>query len=173
VLDCGSGTGSTGILAAKKAGPGGYVVLFDLSDAMLDEARRKVVDAGVQDWVDYRVGDLVHLPYDDNSFDVVLSTYSLCPVYDPVAGALEMYRVSRPGGKIGIAHSTEPTNPIVRWLADAVERLAWHFPSISMGCRAVSVLHALTDAGGEIVFSDRIGVPLWPFQVFVVQKPVA
>ena len=173
VLDCGSGTGSTGILAAGKAGPEGHVVLFDLSDAMLDEARRKVIEAGLQERVEYRVGDLVHLPCDDDSFDVVLSTYSLCPVYDPVAGALEMYRVAKPGGRIGIAHSTEPTNPVVRWLADRVENLAWRFPSLSMGCRSVDVLPALTGAGGEILFSRVIGVPLWPFHVFAIRKPAA
>ena len=83
-----------------------------------------------------------------------------------------MYRVARPGGRVGIAHSTEPANPVVRWLADRVESVAWRFPSLSMGCRAVSVRHALIDAGGEIVFSQRIGVPLWPFLVFVVKKPV-
>ena len=172
VLDCGSGTGSTGILAAEKTGPDGDVELFDLSDAMLATARRKVEELGLQDRITYRDGDLVHLPYDDDSFDVVLSTYSLCPVYDPVAGALEMYRVARAGGRVGIAHSTEPANPVARWLADRVESVAWRFPSLSMGCRAVSVRHALIDAGGEIVFSQRIGVPLWPFLVFVVKKPV-
>ena len=171
VLDCGSGTGSTGILAAGKAGPDGHVVLFDLSDAMLDEARRKVVEAQLQERVEYSAGDLVHLPFEDDSFDVVLSTYSLCPVYDPAAGALEMYRVAKPGGMIGIAHSTEPTNPVVRWLADRIEDLAWRFPWLSMGCRSVDVLPALKSAGGEVLFSKRIGVPLWPFHVFVVRKP--
>lgn len=171
VLDCGAGTGATGILAAKKNGSDGRVVLFDLSDAMLDVARRKVAEEGLQDRVDYRVGDLVHLPYADDSFDVVLSTYSLCPVYDPAAGALEMYRVAKPGGRIGIAHSTEPANPVVRWLADAVERVAWRLPSLSMGCRSVEVLPVLESAGGRVLFSKVIGVPLWPFHVFVIQKP--
>jgi ubiquinone/menaquinone biosynthesis C-methylase UbiE len=171
VLDCGSGTGTTGILAAKKAGPQGQVTLFDLSDAMLAVARHKVVEAQLQDRVAFRTGDLVHLPFDDGRFDVVLSTYSLCPVYDPAKGALELYRVTRPGGKVGVAHSSEPRNPVAKWLADRVEGWAWRFPWLSMGCRSVDVLPALRAAGAKVLFERRIGVPLWPFLVFVVEKP--
>ncbi len=171
VLDCGCGTGTTGILAARKVGPQGKVTLFDLSDAMLEVARRKVVEAGVEDRVEFKTGDMVQLPFADGEFDVVLSTYSMCPLYDPAKGALELYRVVRPGGRIGIAHSTEPKDAFVKWLADRVEDWAWRFPSLSMGCRAVDVLPALKRAGATVVFERRIGVPLWPFVVFVVEKP--
>lgn len=171
VLDCGSGTGSTGILAAKKTGPQGRVTMFDLSNAMLDVARKKVTAENLQDRITFQTGDMTHLPFDDNTFDVVLSTYSLCPLYDPVKGALEMYRVVKPGGKIGCAHSTEPQNKFVKLLADKVENVAWHFHWLSMGCRSVSVLPAVLKAGGKVIFSKNIGVPLWPFFVFVVEKP--
>lgn len=170
VLDCGAGTGTAGIMAAKKAGATGKVTMFDLSDAMLAVAREKVIQEGLQDRVSFLTGDMVRLPFADDRFDVVLSTYSLCPLYDPELGALELYRVTRPGGKIAVAHSTEPHNPAVRWLADRIEDLAWHFPWLSMGCRAVSVLPVLQGAGGKVVFSKAIGVPLWPFLVFVFEK---
>jgi len=171
VLDCGAGTGSTGLLAADKVGPEGQVVLFDMNEKMLAVARAKAVRLGLQKRVETRVGDLLHLPFDDNSFDVVLSTYSLCPVYDPVQGARELFRVTRPGGRIGVAHSTDPQRKWVKWLADRVENLAWHFPAISLGCRSVSVLPALESLGGKTLFRKQIGVPLWPFLVFVVEKP--
>jgi ubiquinone/menaquinone biosynthesis C-methylase UbiE len=173
VLDCGSGTGRTGILAAHKVGDHGHVTLFDLSADMLAVAREKVMAAGVQDIVDMQSGDLQQLPFADNDFDVVLSTYSLCPVADPALGARELYRVTRPGGMIGIAHSTHPRNPLVRWLADRVENIAWHLPWLSMGCRAVHVRQALAAAGGKIRFEQHIGVPLWPFLVLIVEKPLA
>jgi len=171
VLDCGSGTGTTGILAAKKAGAQGKVTFFDLSDAMLAVARQKVAEAGLQDRVTFQTGDMVHLPFEDGCFDVVLSTYSLCPVYDPAKGALELYRVTKPGGMLGVAHSADPVNPVARWLADRVEGWAWRFPWLSMGCRSVEVLPVLRAAGAEVVFERRIGVPLWPFFVFIVRKP--
>jgi ubiquinone/menaquinone biosynthesis C-methylase UbiE len=171
VLDCGAGTGTTGILAAKRVGATGRVTMFDLSDSMLAVAREKVTREGLDNRVTFRTGDLIHLPFADGQFDVVLSTYSLCPVGDPADGALELYRVTRPGGRLGIAHSTEPGNPILRWLGDRVERIAWRFPWLSMGCRAVEVLPALEQAGAQVVFKKTLGVPLWPFLVFVVEKP--
>ncbi len=169
VLDCGAGTGSTGILAAQKTGPNGRVTLFDLSPQMLDVARDKLAESDVP--VDFLTGDMTRLPFDDHTFDVVLSSYSLCPLFDPAQGALEMYRVTRPGGKIGVAHSTEPSRRWVRALADRVENVVWRLPWLSMGCRAVSVWPTLEAAGARLLFERRIGVPLWPFQVFVVQKP--
>ena len=172
VLDCGAGTGTTGIMAAKKVGKSGKVTLFDLSEDMLSVARAKVIQENLQERVTYQTGDMIHLPFDDNSFDVVLSTYSLCPLYDPVTGALELYRVTKPGGRLGVSHSTEPKNVIVKYIADRVEDVAWHFPWLSMGCRSVDVLSALLSAGGKILLSKHIGVPLWPFQVFIIEKPV-
>ena len=171
VLDCGSGTGSTGILAAKKTGPEGSVTMFDLSDAMLEVARQKVTAENLQNRITFKTGDMTHLPFDDNTFNVVLSTYSLCPLYDPEKGTLEMYRVAKPGGKIACAHSSEPQNKILKFLGDKIENAAWHFHWLSMGCRSVSVLPALQKAGGKVIFSKHIGVPLWPFFVFVVEKP--
>lgn len=171
ILDCGSGTGATGILAAKKAGPRGRVTMFDLSDAMLEVAREKVIQEGLQNRVTFQVGDMVNLPFESNKFDVVLSTYSLCPLYDPQQGVLELYRVVKPGGRVAVAHSTEARNPLVRWLGERVENWAWRLPWLSMGCRPVDVISALENAGGRVLISRHIGVPLWPFLVLVVEKP--
>ena len=172
VLDCGSGTGSTALLAARAAGSAGQITLFDLSSDMLEIAKEKLRQAGVAENADYLTGDMEKLPFGDNTFDVVLSTYSLCPLYDPSKGALELLRVVKPGGKIGVAHSTDPSNPLTRLIGGWIEDVAWKIPSLSMGCRSVNVLPVLVQAGGNVLMEKRIGVPFWPFIVFVIQKPL-
>ncbi len=171
VLDAGSGTGSTGILAARKAGASGSITFFDLSDAMVAVAREKTGREQLEADIRFATGDMCHLPFPDNRFDVALSTYSLCPLYDPAKGTLELYRVVKPGGRIGIAHSTDPTSPAVQWLADRVEDMAWKIPSLSMGCRAVDVLPAIKQTDARLVLDTKIGIPLWPFRVLIVEKP--
>lgn len=171
VLDCGAGTGSTALLASKEAGPGGSVTLFDLSKNMLDVARERLSRRPGSSRRQVVIGDIHKLPFADNTFDAVLSTYSMCPLFDPALGARELYRVARPGGRIGIAHSTEPGNAVIKWLADKVEAVVWRLPMVSLGCRSVTVLPALREAGGRVIYQRRIGIPLWPFLVTVVLKP--
>lgn len=171
VLDAGAGTGSTGIAAALRSGLSGHVTLFDFSDDMLDVARQKARASNVEPRLDFATGDLLALPFVDAQFDVVLSTYSICPLFNPENGAMELYRVLKPGGLLGVAHSASPKGRVMHWLAERLEDVIWRFPGISMGCRAVSVLPALKRAGAELIFERQLGVPLYPFLVIVVRKP--
>jgi len=173
VLDAGGGTGLTTVLAADAVGPTGSAVLLDLSDGMLEVAAERLAAAGLQGRVSIETGDILHMRFPDGRFDVVLSTYSVCPLTDPAEGVREMYRVLRPGGLLGVAHSSEPSNPVVRRLADRVEDVVWRWPQLSLGCRSVSVLPHLLGWGAELVLERRIGIPLWPFHVFVVEKPLS
>lgn len=171
VLDAGGGTGLTSIMAAKKIGPKGKVVVFDMSTGMLKQAKAKAHREGLKDRMSFKTGDILKLPFKDGSFDAVLSTYSLCPLYDPKRGALELYRVVKPGGRFAAAHSTEANNAIVRWLAHRFEGLIWHFPQLTLGCRPISVLPTLKKARAKVLFEHRIGIALHNFHIFVVQKP--
>ena len=171
VLDCGAGTGSTGLLAAHRVGESAKVVLLDQCEGMLAVAKARAAQAQVLDRVAIIEGDMLGLPFADNRFDVVLSTYSMCPVYDPVKALAEVFRVTKPGGRIGIAHSSAPGSPILKWFADGIENIVWHLPSISLGCRTVDLLPALDQLACKIIFKQLIGVPLWPFLVIVAEKP--
>ena len=155
VLDAGGGTGTAALLAAKKVGRHVHVFVFGLSDRM-----------------SFQSGDMLKLPYEDASFDAVLSTYSLCPVVDPERTALELYRVVKPGGRLAVAHSGEPDNQLTRWLAHRLEDAIWRFPQLTLGCRPVVALPALKRAGAKVLFHTKIGIPLYPFEVFVVKKPL-
>jgi len=171
VLDAGGGTGSTALLAARAVGPNGRVTVLDQSEGMLAVARKRMRAEGLADRTSFHVGDINQPPFPPNTFDVVLSTYSMCPLTDPSEGAEALYALVRPGGVFGAAHSAEPRGRVVRWVAERVEDLAWRIPALSMGCRAVSVLPHLRSVGARVELDRHIGVPLWPFDVFVVRKP--
>jgi ubiquinone/menaquinone biosynthesis C-methylase UbiE len=173
ILDAGGGTGASGLLAIRRAGPRGRVVVLDQSSGMLASARRRARAAGVRQRVSLVAGDIQTPPFRGPVFDVVLSTYSMCPLVEPSKAAEALYRLVRPGGKLGIAHSVEPGGRFSRWLGARVEALAWRWPGLSMGCRAVAVLPHLRKLGAVVEFDRRLGIPLWPFRVFVVRKPTS
>lgn len=171
VIDAGAGTGTTALMAAQKAGKDGTVTLYDFSKGMLNKAKEKAREKGLSNRLIFQQGDMSKLPFGDNSFDVALSTYSLCPLFDPAQATKELYRVTKAGGKIGIAHSTDPSNSIIKWIARAVEEVYWKVPELSLGCRAVNIKPTLIKAGARILFEKKIGFPLWPFLVLVAEKP--
>lgn len=172
ILDAGSGTGATGLLAIQRAGPQGRVVVLDQSPGMLEVADRRARTAGLRGQVSMVIGDIQAPPFRFAAFDVVLSTYSMCPLVAPTTGAEALYRLVRPGGRLGVAHSVEPRSRFSRWLGGRIEALAWRWPGLSMGCRAVEVLPHLQKLGAVVEVDRHIGVPLWPFHVFVVRKPI-
>lgn len=101
VLDVAAGTGNAAIRAALA---GGMVTALDLTPELFDAGRRRAREAGVAiDWVE---GDAEELPFEDGSFDVVLSTFGVMFAPRHALAAGEMARVLRAGGRIGLASWT-------------------------------------------------------------------
>jgi len=101
VLDVACGSGNVAIRAAQA---GGDVVGLDLTPELFDAARSLAAEAGVTvDWVE---GDAEDLPFDDESFDVVLSTFGVMFAPRHEVAARELARVLRPGGRIGLCNWT-------------------------------------------------------------------
>ena len=97
VLDVACGTGNAAIPAAAA---GGKVIGLDLTPELFEDARRRADEAGVEiEWVE---GDAEALPYDEESFDVVLSTFGCMFAPDHEQAAAEIVRVLKPGGRFGI-----------------------------------------------------------------------
>jgi ubiquinone/menaquinone biosynthesis C-methylase UbiE len=102
-LDLGTGAGSVAELAA---GAGAHVVGIDLSPRLVDVARERAAAAGFD--IDYRVGDCQKLEgIEDAAFDVVSSSVGVMFAPDHAATAREIARVTRPGGRIGLAAWTK------------------------------------------------------------------
>jgi SAM-dependent methyltransferase len=77
------------------------VTAIDIAEPMLEKARRRAGEEGVT--VRFDLGDAEYLPYDDASFDVVLSNFGLIFAPDHANVAAELGRVTRPAGRVGFS----------------------------------------------------------------------
>jgi demethylmenaquinone methyltransferase / 2-methoxy-6-polyprenyl-1,4-benzoquinol methylase len=133
VLDACCGTGDLAI-AAQRAG--GRVTGLDFSEQMLVRAR------GKSDGVEWVLGDVTALPFDDASFDAVTVGFGIRNVPDLEAGLAELARVVRPGGRVACLEITRPEGmlkPFFRFWFDGLVPLAG---KILPGGRAYSYLPA-------------------------------
>jgi ubiquinone/menaquinone biosynthesis C-methylase UbiE len=104
-LDLACGTGAVAERAARR---GADVTGIDLAPALLETARERAAELGLE--IDYRVGDCERLDCADADFDVVSSTCGIMFAPDHAATAAELVRVTRPGGRIAVASWT-PRRP--------------------------------------------------------------
>jgi arsenite methyltransferase len=105
VLDVGSGAGTDSLIAGQMVGPDGSVRGIDMTPEMIENARKGAAELGLTN-VSFVEGEAETLPFDDASFDIVISNgvIDLIPDKDAVFG--EIYRVLVPGGRIQIADVT-------------------------------------------------------------------
>jgi len=101
VLDVATGHGNTALAAARR---GCDVTGVDITPALLEQARQRAAAEHLR--IDFREGDLEALPFADEMFDVVLSTFGVPFAANQDKAAQELWRVCRRGGKIGLAHWT-------------------------------------------------------------------
>lgn len=112
-LDLCCGTGDWTLALAQAVGPAGEVVGLDLSHEMLAVAQQKVRAAHLQSQITLKQGDAMHLPYPDNTFNVVTIGFGLRNVPDAQQVLSEMTRVVKPGGQVVCLETSQPTNPVV------------------------------------------------------------
>jgi len=102
VLDLGSGGGIDVLLSARRVGPTGFAYGIDMTDEMLELARRNAAEAGAAN-VEFRKGRIEAIPLDDASVDVVISNCVINLSTDKATVLAEIARVLRPGGRMGVS----------------------------------------------------------------------
>ena len=102
VLDLGSGGGIDVLLSARRVGPAGKAYGVDMTDEMLELARRNQREMGVVN-AEFLKGEIEDLPLPDRSVDVVISNCVINLSTDKARVLREAYRVIRPGGRFAVA----------------------------------------------------------------------
>ena len=142
VLDLGSGAGFDCFLAARAVGPGGRVIGIDMTPEMISKARKNAAKGGYQH-VEFRLGEIEHLPVADNTADIIISNCVINLSPDKPSVLREAFRVLKPGGRLTVSDivATEPLPPEIR-----------DDPSLLCGCISgatpiTDLRHILADVG--------------------------
>jgi SAM-dependent methyltransferase len=157
VLDVACGNGNTALAAARRFA---NVTGIDYADPLLDHARARAEVEGLD--IDFRHGDAEALAFHNSSFDVVLSTIGVMFAPDQETAAAELLRVTRPGGRIGLAN----------WSVDGA--IAELFATIAKHVSPPPGLRPPTRWGDEHalreLFKGALGVDIRP-QTFHMHAP--
>jgi SAM-dependent methyltransferase len=109
VLDLAAGPGDTGFLAAELVAPGGTLISSDASPTMLDVARTRACELGI-DNVEFKQLELEWIDLPTASVDSVLCRWGVMLIVDPTAALREIRRVLRPGGRAALAVWAPPAD---------------------------------------------------------------
>jgi len=122
VLDLGSGAGLDVFVARREVGDGGHVIGVDMTAEMIAKARENAQKSGLEN-VEFRLGEIEHLPVLSDSVDVVISNCVLNLVPDKVAAFAEIFRVLKPGGHFCISDIVS-SQAMPEWLKGVAEAYA-------------------------------------------------
>jgi SAM-dependent methyltransferase len=167
VLDFGSGGGEDVFISAARVGPGGRVYGVDMTDEMLELARRNQREAGVEN-VEFLKGTIEEVPLADDSVDVVISNCVINLSADKAAVFREAARVLRPGGRFAVTDivadvdmDEETRRDMAQWtgcIAGALTEEEFRRELQAAGFKGIEVreTHRVNDQVGSAIIRARV-----------------
>lgn len=169
-LDLGSGAGIDCFLAAEKVGKTGKVIGVDMTPEMIDRARENAKKGGYEN-VEFRLGEIEHLPVADNSVDVITSNCVINLSPDKKAVFQDAFRVLKPGGRLMISDIV-----LLKELPEAVlQSIEAYVGCISGAMLKDEYLNIVEDVGFEKVkvVSESSAEYIWvndPLAISIIKK---
>lgn len=158
ILEVAFGTGLNFVEILKR-NPAGWVNGIDISEKMLEKAKKRIARTGQKNYTLY-LCDCRRLPFEDETFDIVINQYLLdiLPVEDFIPILLEFKRVLKKGGRVVLVNMTKGE----RWLNRIYEEIYKLKPPLLAGCRGVLSQPYLKKVGLEKFrreFVSQFGFP--------------
>ncbi len=119
VLDVAAGSGDLSRHFANQVGPTGRVVMTDINPEMLDQGKRRMIDAGYIGNIEFAIEDAEKLSFEDDQFDCVSISFGLRNVTHIDRALESMYRVLKPGGRLLILEFSRVNNPLLKQAYDS------------------------------------------------------
>lgn len=119
VLDLAGGTGDLTALISKKLGREGQVILADINEAMLNQARARLIDQGIVKPAIFLQANAESLPFPNNYFHCIMIAFGLRNVTHQDLALSEMFRTLKPGGRLIILEFSKTKAPFLTKLYDA------------------------------------------------------
>ena len=169
VLEIGFGTGHCLEKIAELIGGTGKAYGIDISSGMVEITRKRLQRAGIMQRVELFCGDAAEIPFDDDKFDAVFSSFSLelfdTPEIPEVLG--EISRVLKPHGRLGVVSMSKEGGDSL--LTRLYEWCHLKFP-VYADCRPIYVEKSLKEAGFKIRHKEKLSLFGLPGEIVVGEK---